>query len=82
MKWLVIFLFFCSCAHLPCPKQDLYFVISMEDGIPHPLFMEKGFLDNREAWKTPEEFEEFIREYNRYKQQLREREYDRQFGTD
>ena len=82
---MLIFLAGCA-AKVPCPPQDLYYVHYhyYDDGtpVPIPLFMPEGFLDIEDCCKTPEEYEEFIKELKVYEQKQRELEYERRFGNE
>ena len=87
LSWLVVCLALLyalvgGCTCLPCPSQDMYYLIQSGDGVPIPIFINKGYLDDREVWKSPEEFDEYLSQIKRYQQQLREQEFDKRFGTE
>ncbi len=68
-----------GCIKQPCPPQALRFVATFKDGW-RPIFLEKGYLDDRKTWLDEDQWEEFIEKYNIYLQELRELEYQRRFG--
>jgi len=62
-----LLIFLAGCATVPpCPPEDLYFMHYHSDGIPTPLYLNKGYFDDREVWKTVEEFEEILRQQQQY----------------
>jgi len=78
-----ILMLFVGCVKQPCPPEDLYYVHYHYDDempIPIPLFMLKGFFDTEDCCKTPEEYEEYVKELKIYIQKQRELEYQRRFG--
>ena len=68
-----------GCVKQPCPPQDLVFIATFKDGW-RPVFLEKGYLDDREIVMDEGQWEEFVKNYNVYLQEQRELEYQRRFG--
>ncbi len=58
---LLLFSFF-GCATVPCPPEDIYYIITFADGEPKITYMEKGQIDDRKFYKSEEEFQEFLLE--------------------
>ena len=70
MRYVIILLsvLLISCATVPicppdkpCPQQDS--VILVGPGIP--VFIPKGAFDDPAYWKTPSDFEEWVKEQNK-----------------
>ncbi len=65
MRYLFLLLFLVSCATLPpCPPQDVYFLVTFNDGRPEIIEMNEGFIDARGNWKSEEEMIEWYRQRN------------------
>ena len=63
----------------PCPSEDLRFISTFDDGW-RPIFLEKGYFDDRKVWFNEEQWKELIENFNIYLQEQRELEYERRFG--
>ncbi len=62
MKYLFLLLFLVGCAS--CPPQDVYFLVTFNDGRPEIIEMDKGFIDVRDNWKSEDEMIEWYRQRN------------------
>ena len=80
IRVVLILILLSGCAGVqPCPPQDLRYISTFSDGL-RPIFLEKGFFDDRKNWLDEEEWQEFVENYNIYLQEQRELEYERRFG--
>ncbi len=65
MRFLFLLLFLIGCSiKAPCPPQDVYFIVTFDDGRPQIIEMDEGFLDVRDNWKSEDEMIEWYRQRN------------------
>ena len=65
MRCLFLLLFLIGCSiKAPCPPQDVYFLITFDDGAPKNVQMDEGDLDKSGNWKSEDEMIEHFRKQN------------------
>ena len=79
VRTVLILILLVGCVKQPCPPQDLTFIATFSDGW-RPIFLKKGYLDDKKTSMDEEQYQEFLEKYNIYLQEQRELEYQRRFG--